>query len=378
MTTTSKNISMFGYSWIGKLEETTMMTCNLDNGLTISIRVWICLLALAYLLLFSDHGSSATQDSETSREPLNIEMANSSDKEEDLYEDCKRDYIAGKMTEARRKAEHFLGMFPGSQHGLEMIFMQATSALLIDTAIRKYELLIVGNPKSDWVNKAHIELGRRFQLLSKYDKAIAKYQHVDPSLQNDEIRYLAARCLLLKGEHKDGMALIRKISGMNRDTITLGSADSYFARHDYDEAKSLYEWIIERFPDSTSIVSAHLQLCRIVEQTNGVEAAQQSYEMIVTKYPNTPEAQFARFHLQNLPTYAIQLGAFSRKQNALSLVNHLKAMGYSAHIAKSASNDKPLYKVRIGRFSSRNDAKKVASTLTQGAEFSVIIVRSAD
>jgi hypothetical protein len=197
-------------------------------------------------------------------------------------------------------------------------------------------------------------------------------------MQNNETRYLTARCLLLKGEREAGMALIRSISGRNRDAITLGSADSYFARHEYDEAKALYEWIVESFPDSTSIVSAHLQLCRILEQTNGVEAAQQSYEMIVTKYPHTPEAQFARFHLQNLPTYAIQLGAFSQKQNALSLVNQLKAIGYDAYLASSVGTDKSLHKVRIGRFSNRNAAEKMASELTKKTEFSAMVIKVAD
>lgn len=355
-----------------------MRTRNWNSRLTIPILVWICLLALAYLLLFPDHVSSATQDSEPSIEPLNVEAANSLSKEDDLYADCKRDYIAGKLTEVRAKAKHFLGMFPGSQHGPEMIFMQAASEPLIDMAIRKYELLIAGSPESDWANKAHIELGRRFQLLSEYDKARTEYQHVDPSMQNDEIRYLLARCLLLKGEHEAGMALIRNRSGMNRDAMTLGSADSYFARHEYDEAKALYEWIIASFPDSTSTVSAHLQLCRILEQTNGVEVAQQSYEMIVTKYPHTPEAQLARFHLQNLPTYAIQLGAFSQKQNALSLVNQLKTIGYDAYLATSAGTDTSLHKVRIGRFSSRNAAEKVASELTKRTEFSAMIIKVSD
>ncbi|MFC1712463.1 SPOR domain-containing protein [Candidatus Poribacteria bacterium] len=355
-----------------------MRTRNWNSRLTIPIVIWICLLALAYLLIFQDHGSSATQDSEPSSEPLDVEAANSSSKENDLYEDCKRDYIAGKMTEVCAKAKYFLGMFPGSQHGPEMIFMQAASELLIDKAIRKYELMIAGSPESDWANKAHIELGRRFQLLSEYDKALTRYQHVDPSMQNDEIRYLAARCLLLKEEHEAGMALIRSISDMNRDARTLCSADSYFAKHEYDEAKALYEWIMQSFPDSTSSISAHLQLCRILEQTNGVEAAQQSYEMIVTKYPYTPEAQLARFHLQNLPKYAIQLGAFSQKQNALSLVNQLKAIGYDAYVATSAGTDKSLHKVRIGRFSSRNAAEKVALELTKRTGFSAMIMKASD
>ena len=58
---------------------------------------------------------------------------------------------------------------------------------------------------------------------------------------------------------------------------------------------------------------------------------------------------------------AIQVGAFTDHRNAKSLTNQLSE--FKAYIERSFVNDKYLYRVRVGPFSSLNIAEKIKNQL---------------
>ncbi len=62
--------------------------------------------------------------------------------------------------------------------------------------------------------------------------------------------------------------------------------------------------------------------------------------------------------------YSVQVGAFSKKVNAESLVDKLNGKGYIAFVVNSGSADKITYKVRVGKLNSINEAKNLEKDLS--------------
>lgn len=63
-------------------------------------------------------------------------------------------------------------------------------------------------------------------------------------------------------------------------------------------------------------------------------------------------------------TYTIQIGAYKEMAIASKVMNKLKKKGYSAYIiTKEIPEEGPIYKVRIGEFSNREEAEEQANSI---------------
>ncbi len=65
------------------------------------------------------------------------------------------------------------------------------------------------------------------------------------------------------------------------------------------------------------------------------------------------------------PFYSIQIGAFSKKEIALRFKKMAKAKGYYCFMRKLRSNGKVLYKVYVGKYSTRDQAKNFLSKIAK-------------
>lgn len=72
--------------------------------------------------------------------------------------------------------------------------------------------------------------------------------------------------------------------------------------------------------------------------------------------------------------YAVQVGAMKDKSLADAMVSKLKKFGYSAYIASSESSGKTWHKVRLGTFSSKEDARKEAERIEKNEGMSATVV----
>jgi cell division protein FtsN len=72
-------------------------------------------------------------------------------------------------------------------------------------------------------------------------------------------------------------------------------------------------------------------------------------------------------HQEGMPFYALQVGAYSKKESAEKVKSEVEKMGFKALIKESTQNGKPIYKVLAGRFENREKAEqyktKIESTL---------------
>jgi len=75
-------------------------------------------------------------------------------------------------------------------------------------------------------------------------------------------------------------------------------------------------------------------------------------------------------------TYSVQVGAFGNPQNAQGLVDKLGADGYTAYVVEPlASDEKPLYRVRVGPFHGLEEAAGTAAELQEKYGLSPYIPR---
>jgi len=104
-----------------------------------------------------------------------------------------------------------------------------------------------------------------------------------------------------------------------------------------------------------------------------------------TPPPSTPRPQQARATPSPAPTaraqnpgptpltrLTIQVGAFRERAAAQSIVRRLKEKGYSAYMAPVTEG---LYNVRVGSFTNREDAERIANQLETQEKFKPFIVK---
>ena len=76
----------------------------------------------------------------------------------------------------------------------------------------------------------------------------------------------------------------------------------------------------------------------------------------------------------SIKVYAVQVGAMKDSSLADAMVLKLKKNGYSAYIASSESSGKTWHKVRLGTFSSKEDARKEAARIEKNEGMSATVV----
>ena len=63
--------------------------------------------------------------------------------------------------------------------------------------------------------------------------------------------------------------------------------------------------------------------------------------------------------------FTVQVGAFANKANAQKLADELSDKGFDAYVESFDKGITSLYRVRVGKFSSREEAEAVESRLSE-------------
>ena len=200
-------------------------------------------------------------------------------------------------------------------------------------------------------------------LYGSYEEAIRKAKNLR---ENDEVLYFLGLAYIKTGNYSKARIFLRKLirrfpnSGFyNSGMIKI--ADTYFLDKDYPKAKALYLEIEERLA-SDGVPLVLLRLAQIASREGRWSEKGKYLRRIKSKYPNASEIKFVKLLEAFGDFFTIQVGAFSVKANARSLVEELKSE-YSSYIVEDKKGSYPIYKVRVGRFKSSYEARKVSSRL---------------
>jgi cell division protein FtsN len=67
--------------------------------------------------------------------------------------------------------------------------------------------------------------------------------------------------------------------------------------------------------------------------------------------------------------WTVQVNAYPDERSAQQLVDRLKSKGYNASVTEASNKGKLWYRVRVGRYASKEEAKKLEETLRTNENF---------
>ncbi len=146
------------------------------------------------------------------------------------------------------------------------------------------------------------------------------------------------------------------------DSAKLSYADTFFIEQDYPAAQKLYEDMANDKGKSASATFLRLLQCGL--KTGDWQKAKGYAELLQKDYPLSLEAGLAKELIaQGEFFFTVQVGSFANIQNAKRLAGKLKNGSFDAYIDELSSSGGPLYRVRVGKLSSRSEAQDLKNTL---------------
>lgn len=209
-----------------------------------------------------------------------------------------------------------------------------------------------------------------YYLRGDYEKALDTCRKLSTNkVLGEEGRYIMGLSFLKLGDYpqarKNFEFLLENYSTVKRrEQILLGIADSYYLGGEFEKAEQCYVELLKAFSDTDYASIAYLRLGLCQKNQGKWQEAVSSFSKVVRDFPLSLEAEAARDCLKDKTScFSVQVGAFSKRENAQRLADLLIKKGYDAYIEKTCHGDKLIYRVRVGKFNTRNDAQQEAAEL---------------
>ena len=106
-------------------------------------------------------------------------------------------------------------------------------------------------------------------------------------------------------------------------------------------------------------------------------AAEKPTATTAARPERSPDRSAARTDTDPTPSgrYAVQLAALRERNEAEAIVKRLVAKGYQAYVLVPSPGAPPVYRVQVGRFTSRGEADRTAARLRKEEQFTPWVTR---
>ncbi len=192
----------------------------------------------------------------------------------------------------------------------------------------------------------------RLFLEGQYDKAERAAQSLidQRSRQRYELYYLKGLSELklnkLKEARESFGTIISKYPASNRIfDAHLGIGDSYMLEGNRQEAAKIYNDIAVRFPKDKNIA--------LVKERLAAEAIPGNADLKPNAIPRSESKGYI----------SVQVGSFKNRRNAESLSKKLTGRGYGSYVELPMGSGDKLYRVKVGRLNSKEEADTIAAKL---------------
>jgi len=232
--------------------------------------------------------------------------------------------------------------------------------------------------------RADLELARLDYARGSYRTAMTR---LEPWAEDAEARFLLAQTSAALGEHERTVELLEALPHRDRTQALLGwSLRGRDPRRALDALES-----VVRVTTSEARPAALLWKAECESALENPSRAQASAQEIITRYPDSPEADAARALLRSAGPVAspgaetgttgvvLQIGAFEERAYALrlqeSLTGPLHPIGVT--VVEDPSGD--LHRVQVGPFRDRAAAEEFATRALapRRLQWSVVVLRSS-
>ncbi len=184
---------------------------------------------------------------------------------------------------------------------------------------------------------------------------------------SQDVLYLQALSLLKLGRGSQARASFRELENSFTDTDRKASAsasigDSYYYEGNFDQAAEAYRETLSKYPNSDQTTYITYKLKEMSSKSGSASGSLNNLSAPYRGITAQPEP-LKQNGIEEMPFYTVQVGSFSKSRNANALIHKLNNRHYDAFVEREPSNG--LYRVRVGRFSSRADAAMIESRLKQ-------------
>ncbi|MDD5422725.1 MAG: SPOR domain-containing protein [Candidatus Omnitrophica bacterium] len=229
--------------------------------------------------------------------------------------------------------------------------------------------------------EADIARAQRLLLEEKYDDAVREADSlIDArSRKRDEVYYIKGLSELKLSRFNDARQSFERIiskyrrSGRLLDAYT-GIGDSYFLEGRTDKALVSYNDAVNKFPDDKNISVIYYRIADCYRKAGSGDKADEYYNKAGRLSPLGFETRGAapaasvvkRAEYQpagSARRFSIQTGSFKNKRNAEKFRQKLSDQGYDARVEAYSGSGDGLYRVKVGGYSSKDEAASAASKL---------------
>ena len=228
--------------------------------------------------------------------------------------------------------------------------------------------------QSDHIHEAFLK--EDYAAVERLTAAIPLSQAALP--ESGELLQLRALSLMQLGRGAEARqvleALEREAVSEIRSSAAVSRADSFARDGDELSAFLAYEETARRYPDCGEAPYVLARLSELATKLNRSKEAEYFKQRLLTEFPDSPSAhQFSKnltgspgalrqFGLiEEQPLFSVQVGSFSREENARSLLHGLIARHYEAYLY--GPGRERLWRVRVGRPASREEAHSLEARL---------------
>ena len=286
------------------------------------------------------------------------------------------------------------------------LFNAALTEKDMNTALVKYQEIISIYPDSPYAIEAQYALAQDLYLCGKSEAAYLSLKEFTDKFGRHKLAqaayYLMGVCSIEEGRPERAIEEFNKSISLNPwdESVMLariGIADAYFLERDYNRALREYRWI---FPggEFEASLSYKIYLCYLA--LNNKTFSQTEKENLKKKFPSTFESSLVDGPIfpktkENEPAensvpmpvisqinttsgdlgnWAIQVGSFTRVENAHSLVRRLRSENYFSWMQQAIIGADVFYRVYVGKFGTQEEAEKKAAVFGDTYDLPVRIV----
>jgi outer membrane protein assembly factor BamD (BamD/ComL family) len=163
-------------------------------------------------------------------------------------------------------------------------------------------------------------------------------------------------------------------------------AQYHFAQGQYHSAKKYFSDLCQRFPKSSLFSAARYFAAKSWMAAGVADSAYSELHACVETYPNTWISKLAKEDLDHFSPdelqmaqidgtkFTVQVGAFTKRENALKHAKKFKAMNYPVEVFSRQYRD-ALHLVWVGEFTTREEAVKFGDVLRKkvGGQIQIVL-----
>lgn len=201
------------------------------------------------------------------------------------------------------------------------------------------------------------------------ERIMANTRHDEPGM--DELYYILGLSYLEDGNYLRASdifeIILKEFKGSRfKEEAQLGLGDTYFLRGEIKKAEDCYKRITSENPRTKIKASVFYRLAQAGFKKGDTGQGKDYLDKLKAEFPLNLELRQNKdlSVLQSEPGeiyYTVQVGSFSNANNAKNIVRELTVKGYDAYIEES---DAKMYRVKVGKFKTRQEAALMESRLS--------------